>query len=184
MGSEEAIMTDEQTPKADNSVDEGQEDITLSTGVVLRAHKANPMILIKVMATDPEPKPPTEFIEAMGREVENYMNPEYQERLEAWRTRYNSRLLDAMLGLGTEIVSVPDGVPKLKDNSWVRKLEVYGIDTSMKDEPEWRKINWIMSVACEDEKDLTLLQKSIQKFSGVAEEDVAAATKFSGRNKK
>jgi len=171
-------MSEEKKPPVVEGV-----ELTLSTGVVLRAHKANPMTLIKIMAQEPEPKPPTVYMEVMGREVENYQDPAYLERLEGWRNRYHSRLLDAMIGLGTDVVTVPKGFPKVEDDSWVRKLKVYGIDVSMASEPDWRKINWITNIACKDETDLSLLQKKIQELSGVSEEDVAEATKFSGSDK-
>ena len=165
---------------------EGDENlVTLSTGVVLRAKQANPLLLIKVMAQDPQPKPPLVTVPQMGnKEVENYEDPNYIERLENWKSRYSERLLNVMLGEGTEVVSVPKGVPKLDEDSWVEKLRIYDVDVTNKGNKDWRYINWVTTVACGDEKDLKKIQTLVQKLSGVSEEDVEQATSFPGSDEK
>lgn len=47
--------------KVIDAIEEVESDlVTLSTGVVLKAKKANPLMMIKVMAAHPRPKPSME----------------------------------------------------------------------------------------------------------------------------
>jgi hypothetical protein len=163
-----------------NKKEEGDNLVTLSTGVVVRLKKANPMTLITVMAGEPRPSPPTYRDKKMGRLVENPDSPDYQARVQDWEAHYNERLLNAFIQGGTEIVTVPKGVPKINDDGWVDTLNVLGIDTSKRDVPAWRHIHYIKNVACQDEKDLSVIQEGVQKLSGVSEEDVDKATSFPG----
>ena len=105
-----------------NAIDAaGQADdnlIRLSTGVVLKAKQASPTILIRVMTAKERPEPPVVFIKAMGREMENPDDPDYIDRVQAWEMNYKNSMLNALVGLGTELVSIPNGMegphPKIK----------------------------------------------------------------------
>jgi len=166
--------------------DEGkgaQDEFTLSSGVVLRAKKANPIMLIRVMTRFPRPKPPTYFMESMGREMENPDDPDYIERVKAWEMESNTQVLNALILLGTEFVSVPKGIEKPSDNKWIEKYKILGMPVKPDDEL-WRYLNWVTSVAALDEKDLDTIQEAVGKLSGIAEADVKNAEQFPGRNNK
>ena len=158
-----------------------QDEITLSSGVVLRAIKASPVTLIKVMTRFPRPKPPTYFMEKMGREMENPDDPDYIERVKAWEMESNSQVLNALILLGTELVSVPKGVEKPSGDKWLNKYRLLDMPVHPEDE-QWRYLNWVTLVAAPDETDMTLIQDVVGKKMGIAEVDVKSAEQFPGRD--
>lgn len=85
-------------------------EIHLSTGVVLIAKQANPNMLIRAMTAQRRPVPPVYFSKEMGREMENPDDPDYISRVQAWQMEYSNGMLNVLIGLGTEIKSVPDGM--------------------------------------------------------------------------
>ena len=160
-----------------------QDEITLSTGVVLRAKKANAMVLITVMTRYPRPKPPTFFMETMGREMENPDDPDYIERVKAWEMETNTQMLNALILLGTTFVSAPKGFPKPDDNKWLDKYRVLDMPVHP-DNEDWRYLTWVKFLAAPDETDLTLIQEAVGKKSGIAEADVKSAEQFPGSGDK
>lgn len=158
-----------------------QDEFTLSSGVVLRAKKANPITLIKVMTRFPRPKPPVFFMESMGREMENPDDPDYIERVKAWEMESNAQVLNALILLGTEFVSTPKNVPGFMDDKWLNKYRLLDMPVHP-DDKDWRYLTWVTFVAAPDEKDLDVIQEAVSKKSGIAEADVKNAEQFPGRN--
>ena len=156
-----------------------QNELTLSSGVVLRAKKANPLVLITVMTRYPRPKPPTFFMETMGREMENPDDPDYIDRVKSWEIESNTQVLNALILLGTELVSVPKGFSKPSDDKWLNKYQVLDMPMHL-DNEDWRYLTWIKFVAATDEKDLEIIQEAVGRTSGIAEADVKAAEQFPG----
>jgi len=159
---------------------DSQNEITLSSGVVLRATKANPMTLITVMSRYPRPKPPMVYIEVMGREMENPDNPDYIERVKNWQIESNTQVLNALIILGTELVSVPKGVQKPSDEKWLKKYQVLEMPIHP-DNEDWRYLTWVKFVAAPEESDLEIIMEAVGKLSGIQEEDVKSAEQFPGR---
>lgn len=157
---------------------ESDDLITLSTGVVLRAKAANPMTLIRVMTANPRPQPPTVFIEVMGREVENPDDPDYIKRVEDWQMQYNSSMLNALIGLGTELVSKPKGMEGPDGSKWLLDYKAFGLKT-VPESPSWRYIAWIMFIAAPTEADTKIIGEKVKSKSGVKDEAVQAAETFS-----
>lgn len=156
-----------------------QDEFTLSSGVVLRAKKANPLILITVMTRFPRPKPPTFFMESMGREMENPDDPDYIERVRNWEIESNSQVLNALIMLGTELVSVPKGVPKPSDDKWLDTYKVLDMPVHP-DNESWRYLTWVKFIAAPDETDLSVIQEAVGRLSGIREADVKSAEQFPG----
>jgi len=169
---EVAEAIEEQKKPKDNT-------ITLSTGVVLRGKQANPLILIDVMANFPRPKPPIWKNPKMGREMENPDDPEYRARLQGWEMEMSSATLNAMILLGTELVKVPKGFPKPKDDSWLEEYELLGLDMRP-DNDSWRYLKWVTFKAVKDEKDLEKIRDVVGRLSGVSESSVESAAAFPG----
>lgn len=152
--------------------------IRLSTGVILEAHQANPNILIRVMTADPRPNPPVVYVKAMGREMENPDDPDYIKRVQAWEFSYNGRMLNALIGLGTTLHSVPKKFPKPEDDSWLADYKAMGLPV-IPDSSAWRYITWVMFKAAVLDKDTQLIGEKVKKLSGVKEADVKSAESFS-----
>lgn len=165
---------EEATKEKDNT-------IKLSTGVVLLCKKANPLVLIDVMAAFPRPQPPTWFNPTMGREMENSDDPDYQGRVRAWEMESSSATLNAFIQLGTELVSVPKGFPKPQDDSWLEEYELLGLPIRPQNKA-WRYLKWVKFKAVADEKDLERIRDMVGSLSGVSEDAVKTAESFSGSN--
>lgn len=173
-------MLQEVDTKVVEAIETPESDVlTLSSGVVLRVKQAPPLTLIKVMAAFPRPKPPVYHNATMGRDVENPDDPDYLERLQAHKTESSAALLNALILLGTELVSVPKKYPKPEDSSWLEEYGELGIQAKPENK-SWRYLNWVMFKAVANEKDLEVIQKAVGRRSGVPETAVKSAETFSG----
>lgn len=174
----------EEDRKAVKAVEEAQlpEDntITLSTGVVLRGKQVPPLVLIKVMSAYPRPKPPTWFNPTMGREMENPDNPDYIEQVKAWRTESGNITLNALIMLGTELVSVPKKFPGPDGKEWLDEYAVLGVPMSPENK-NWRYLTWVTFKAAPAVEDLDKIKEVVGRLSGISESKVAAAEQFPGR---
>ena len=174
------MKTDERTAKAVIDAKKPQDDtITFSTGVVLRGKQVPPILLIQVMASFPRPKPPVLFMENMGREMENALDPDYLERVRQWKVESGNVTLNIMIMEGTELVNKPKKLPGPEGDEWLNKYRLYGLPM-FPEIPEWRYMAWVTSVAMITEDDINLLKKVVGRLSGVREADVAAAESFPG----
>lgn len=155
--------------------------INLSSGVVLLARPANPLMLIRVMTAHPRPQPPTHFDQMMGREIENPDHPDYVKRVEQWQMEYNNSMLNALIGLGTQLHSKPKKLEGPDGNKWLSDYKSYGLPI-LPDSESWRYIAWVMSVAVKDDNDTKIIGDKVRQLSGVKEAEVESATTFSERN--
>lgn len=171
-----ATAIDEQNGQGKGNV------ITLSTGVELIAKQANPIILIKVMTKEKRPEPPLVFMQAIGRYIENPDDPDYVSRVNAWEMEYNSAMLNALIGLGTELKSKPKNIPAVDSDEWLADYMSYGLGANP-DSRAWRYIAWVQFVAAPTDQDIKRIGDAVRRLSGVPEEDVASAESFSERDK-
>lgn len=151
--------------------------IRLSTGVVLKAKQANPNILIRIMTASPRPKPPVYFNTSMGREMENHDHPDYLKQVQAWEMEYNNGMLNALVGLGTELVSVPKKFPKPEDDGWLDDYKALGLPVNPKS-AAWRYITWVLYKAAVVDTDTKQIGSKVRELSGVKEADVRDAETF------
>lgn len=172
--------------KTAQAVDEAKfaEDdlIKLTSGVVLRGKAAPPLLLIKVLAAFPRPKPPTWMHPTMAREMENPDDPEYLEALQAWKMESSNATVNALIILGTELVSKPKDLPGPDDKQWLEDYAELGLP--MKPESAtWRYLTWVTFKAAPTSHDLEYIQEVVGRLSGVPEKKVAAADSFPGSDK-
>lgn len=156
--------------------------IVLSTGVVLKGRKVNPLVLTRIMGKNSRPKPPKEFIEVMGREMENPDNPDYIDAVRQWKVESADSLARALILLGTSLESLPKGFPGPEDREWLNEYTLLGFDVV--DDPQWRYLNWVQFKATMDEDDVRKIITVVGRLSGVREADVKSAETFSGGNAK
>lgn len=174
--------TDFESSRALEEAERAQGDtITLSSGVVLRGKRANPLVLVQVMAAVPRPEPPLVYMQAMGREVENPDDPNYIERLQSWKMEYADRIVNAMIALGTELVSAPKGVGKPESNEWLEEYALLGLPVH-RESKAWRYLIWVKFKAIGNEMDMQAIQEVVGRLSGVRESAVKSAENFSGSN--
>lgn len=168
--------------KVVEAIDEMEADdalITLSTGVVLRGKAAPAMALIKVKAHFLRPKPPLWKSETLGRMIENPDDPIYKEQLDNHKTESTAAMLNTLILLGTDLVSVPKGFPKPESDDWLDELYEIGIEIHP-EKKRWRYLNWVMFKAAPKSQDTELISEVVGRLSGVSERDVQAAEEFPG----
>ena len=155
-------------------IEQGERDtVALSTGVVLKIKPVPKFFIFDVTARIEKPKPPFVFIESKGREEENPDDPDYQEALEKWIMDVANAGNDVALLRGSEIESVPKGVPGPDDKEWINEMEVYGLP--MIDNPTARYLSWVKAIAAPLDRDIELLLGEIGRLTGVSEADVEDA---------
>lgn len=178
-GSSVANVGDTTIPTAARAVeateDENSDFARLSSGVVLRLHKAPPYaIQTATQQAGDQPEPPLVYIETNGRNEPNPDDPDYKRALARWRLRQSELLSNVLFLLGTSIEHVPEGVPRVEDDGWIDKLRVIGIPIDSQNEHE-RYLAWLRYVALESPKDISYLIQSVIRGSGATEEDVQQA---------
>lgn len=167
-------------------------EIHLSSGVVLLAKPANPNMLIRAMSAHPRPIPPTHFIKEMGRSMENPDDPDYISRVQAWQMEYSNAMLTVLIMLGTEIKSIPKGMEgphpkpakkgeeeKLPD--WITEYSILNIPM-MPTSPTWRYVAWVQFKAAPTQEDTKKIGDVVKSLSGVKEADVRDAENFPAGN--
>lgn len=156
--------------------------IRLSTGVVLKGRKANPLILLDVMASFVPPTPPTVYMETMGRMIENAADPDYLVRRDAYKTESSNALVQAMVLLGTKLETLPKGFPGPKSDAWIEDMRILGLQVFPEKE-NWRYLKWVLHVACVDEHDIALIQEVVGRLTGLSKQAVKTAEEFPGSDK-
>lgn len=156
-----------------------ESEIRLSSGVVLTAKTANPLVLLEAMTNHPRPKPPLVFMETMGRKIENSADPDYIEQVKAWEREQSNVMLDALILYGTALKERPKGVPGPNDDEWLQKYSLLHLETfpTVKD---WRYLSWVKFVAVQDADDLKVIRDAVGTLSGVKAADVKTAETFPG----
>ena len=163
--------------KAIDKSGEVDNEIRLSTGVVLLAKQANPNILIRIMTALPRPKPPVWKHPDFGREMENLDHPDYIKQVQAWEMQYNNGMLNALVGLGTELKSKPKKMAGPDDKSWLEDYKSFGLPI-MAESASWRYITWVLFLAAPLDTDTKLIGDKVKALSGVKEADVRDAENF------
>lgn len=168
-----------------DAVQEENQDnlVKLSTGVVLRGKLANPTIFIMVMAANPRPEPPLVYIKEMGRQMENEADPDYLERVQAWKVEYSDRLVTAMIMMGTELVSAPKKLGKPQEDDWLEEYSLLGMPM-MPESKSWRYLTWVKFKGMSNEQDMQAIMDVVGRLNGVREPTVKSAEEFPGSDEK
>lgn len=148
--------------------------LTTSNGVKLRIKQVPPGVLLEVLheINRDKPKPPKVYIQRLEKEMENPDDPEYIERLRDFRIEQAQALTEAMLMLGSELISCPKNIPKPEEETWATDFSgLIQIPSSGRA----RYAAWLKCVVLETDTDMMAVTSGIARKSGVAEEDVAAA---------
>lgn len=151
--------------------------ITLSTGVVLKGKQVPPLLLIKIITSSPRPKVPVYMDKNMGREMENPDDPDYQERVKAWKMEQSNMTLNALILLGTELVSVPKKFPGPDEKDWMEEYQLLGIPM-LPENKSWRYLTWLTYKAAPGSDDLDKIKEVVGRLSGIPESKVDAAEQF------
>lgn len=148
----------------------------MSTGVVFRLRQPAIWAIqaIQRQMAGQAPKVPVIFIESKGREEENESDPDYQNALALHRADLTERLYDAVLVTGSEVVSVPDGIPAHDSSEFRDLLDTMGfaLDANM----QRRYVQWVKYIAAPDLAECAdKLFSPLLRLMGTREDDVADA---------
>ena len=187
MSKEATLLPEQKSAEAIQEAQNKNKDVVeFSTGVKLKIkEQMNPSVIIDVLADleEDRPDPPTVYIEALDREEINLDDPTYIERLGRWEIVGSRRIVDALILIGTELLSVPKGMEEPKDSSWIGVLEVLGFKLNRRSEAA-RYLAWVKHVAIETEDDWAVITESVGRRAGVSESDVQRAqSSFQDKNR-
>ena len=176
-------MTDRDEKKLENVVEGVEEaeqrerglvdEITLSTGVVLKVKPVPKHFIFTVTSKFEKPKVPVYFNEKKGREEENPNDPDYAEAVEMYVADIAAAAIDVVILRGTEIISVPKDFPDHNSKEWKEEMAILGLPLATKERA--RYLAWIKGMACPLEEDITILMEIIGQHTGVSEADTAEA---------
>lgn len=153
--------------------------VTLSSGVVLRVRAVSTSLFADLMAEMEGPRPPVVFIESKGREEENPDDPDYLAAKQAHQARVAKAMSDAVIVLGTELESLPDGFPGPEDPVWNAQMRALG--RRFEGEQD-RYLAWVKYQAGKETTDFQTIWEAVGRQASVLERDAhAAARRFPGR---
>lgn len=164
------VLADVSTSTTDK---EDPNQTRLSSGVVLRHKRVPPMVLAKLDEKYTDPAMPSVWDAEKERNIPNPNDPEYLRALEQNRMRRGTAMIDVLIGMGTEIEYIPEGMQTPDDEEWVENLSFIGIEVPKLKIGKY--LAWVKYYAAEDARDIQLLAKKGSAALGVTEEDVAEA---------
>ena len=147
--------------------------IVLSTGVVLKARAVSTLVITDLTRRLTKPTVPTVYNKDIGRDEENPFSPEYVGKMEKWEADVSSGMIDTFILLGTELVSIPKGMPGADGKEWREDMELLGIEISSSKKHSY--LLWIKYVAAPSQNDISEIITAVSRLSGVIEEDVDEA---------
>lgn len=167
----------ESAQMVDEILTERKDVVELKSGVVLKVKdRIKPSIIIDILSDveDKRPEAPVVYLEKFGREEINLDDPDYLERLNRWETVSAGRIADALILIGTEVQSVPEGLEQPEDNGWLDMVETLGF-TLNRHSKAARYLAWVKHVAIEDQDDWLAITEAVGRQAGVTEADVKRA---------
>lgn len=155
---------------------------TLTNGIVLRGKAVPRQTLSNVIKRIPMPDVPRFVFELDGEEVSegNPNDPDYLEAVEKVHLERLDATYRAMYALGTELVSVPEGVFRPEDDGWLELLEELGaVDRAeVPANPKLRYLMWLERYALETQDDNGTCFGVALAATGILETEVVAAVAY------
>ncbi len=147
--------------------------VTLQNGVVLAVKSVPPLLIRKAVGKIKRPVVPKADV-GKGREEENPGDPEYSAAMDEYAQQTFDAGANVMLAAGTKLLSVPEGIDKPEDASWLEVLEAAGFEPDLKNATS-RYLSWLSYYAITSERDVVDVVMAVTKLSGVPESEVAKA---------
>lgn len=155
---------------------------TLKNGIVLRC-RAVPPIYMRTLAERFTPPPVPKVRIERGDDSyyeENPDDPDWQQALKDNGARATKAITQLVLGMGTEVVSVPDGYVMPDNDAWVENVrradKFTGVETPLDlDDKDLRYICWLQFYALDNNTDLQLAGLLPQFLAGPSEVEIAQA---------
>ena len=151
--------------------------IHLSSGVVLKPRKINPLVFQQVASQFKDPAVPYIWDEKKQRKEYNPMHPDYIDEKKQVEAERSMATIDAVIALGTMLSPehpAPQDVTPLESDDWIYDLEAAGLVFDINNQ-RMRYRTWVKFIACPEVKDIELITSKVLKYLGVVEENVAAS---------
>ncbi len=168
-----AALADVPVDESEQAKDDGF--IHLSTGVILSPKKVTPFLFQSITLQFKDPDVPVVWIEAKQREEANPMHPSYIKAKEETEMMRSMALIDAVIALGTKLVSIPADFQSPDSEEWLDDLEAAEIKID-RNNRRLRYRTWVKFVAAPSVDDVQLIISKVLNTLGVSEEMVATAT--------
>lgn len=140
-------------------------------GVVLKLKKVNQSIPRDIVLKIPEPEMPKVFIEEKDRWEDNPNNPQYVAALRKYSRDTGLTTFYVYILYGTEVISVPDGIPEWNSN-WHEDFAEWDI-TIRPVGSKSRYLDWLKYIVFENDTEIADCVTGIMRLSGIiGEEDV------------
>lgn len=153
--------------------------IVLSTGVVMRAKQVPKMAFLALRRRFKAPAVPLWRNTDKGRDEPNPDDPDYLAALAEYQVDFAEAQIHLLMLLGTETVSIPEGLPGPDDLDWLAERALLGLSSG--DDPAARRLDWLLYKAAPTSNDIELLARGAGRATGTAEADVQEALKSSRR---
>lgn len=164
------------------------ESLTLGNGIVLRIKTVPPHAMRAAARSVTQPVPPRVWIATKGVDKddpndrgweENPDDPDYRMAVQRWMIDSDEAALRVGLLLGTDVLSLPEGVHEPQSDAWIEEVEgVFAVAAepdaempTMRREPfNARYLDWLRYYAIPSDEDLFLLTRLVMSTSVVTEE--------------
>lgn len=153
----------------------------MENGVVLRIKPVPPLVLRNAARGIVDPEVPMVHIESKGRDEPNPDDPAFIAALAEARERRSQAASIAALLVGTEVKSIPPGIPGPDDDSWVEDLrtvyDVAGIKWDIDTTPgsKARYLAWLRNYAIGSDTELYILNRVLTVGVALTNAEVQAA---------
>lgn len=152
--------------------------IELANGIVLALKTVPPLLISEAARRVPQPPIPVVHSEAKDRDEENPADPQYLQDVIKWRAERDEAGLNVALIMGTEPVSIPDGMHPPSSDEWITEIEATyaAIDMEppeiVRDRDAARYLSWCRLYALSTEYDIVRITAILTAAIAVSEEDV------------
>lgn len=155
----------------------GDNVVTLASGVQLRIKPVNPLLIQTAGRNIQEPDVPKVYLKDDDKWIPNYADPEYIKNMKKYAVDQQMAVIDVGYLMGTEVVHVPEGISKIEDDDWIDHLEFLGIidREQVTSNKHARYLAWLKYYAITTDEDFPKLTFATMKTIGVQEGDVQEA---------
>lgn len=152
-------------------------ELELSNGIILALKPVPPLLLQAINNEFVQPPPPKIYMEEKGREEENPNDPEYLKLLEKLAAEQELAVNDMVLGVGTSVKSIPEGMYPPESDDWIpqvkfaAKLANKELEMDISD-PVRRYLYWLRFYAMETSADVIFARTLPLQLTGIREGEV------------
>lgn len=154
--------------------------VRLSNGIVLRGKPVPRAVMLNVVRRIPVPPVPVVAVEAVEggtRDEENPNDPDYLDAIEAMHSARLEATYRAAYALGTEVVSVPEGMYGPEADGWLEELAVVGAEADVTSRTA-RYLSWLQMYALSSQQDHSELYGACLAAAGIMEMEVVQAVAY------